>query len=101
MTYTRGAAGGYPEYQLLWSNGVEETQETMIDMDFQVLSPSTVSQDMFLQNLSGPVPDTDDPMNSIFHVCVPGGATCVRLVAAEKGVTGAPGTLGITLTAAG
>ncbi len=101
MTYIRGADGGYPVYQLLWSNGVEETQETMIDMDFTILDPSTVSQDMFLQNLSGPIPDSDNAVNSIFRVCVPGGATCVRLIAAEKGVIGTPGTLGITLTAAG
>ena len=101
MTYTRGADGGYPIYQLLWSNGVEETQETMIDMDFTILSPSSVSQDMFLQNLSGPVPDSNNPMNSIFRVCVPGGATSVRLIAAEKGIIGTPGILGITLTAAG
>jgi hypothetical protein len=99
ITYTRGAAGGYPKFRLLWGNGVEETQETMVDMNFSVLSPSTVSQDMFLQNLTGPVPDTDDPVNSILHVCVPGGATTVRLLACEEGAPANPGTVGVTLTA--
>jgi hypothetical protein len=98
-TYTRGAAGGYPKFKLLWGNGVEETQETMVDMNFTVLSPSTVAQDMYLQNLTGPVPDTDDPVNSILHVCVPGGATTVRLLACEEGAPATPGTIGVTLTA--
>jgi hypothetical protein len=98
-TYTRGAVGGYPKFKLLWGNGVEETQETMVDMNFAVLSPSTVAQDMYLQNLTGPVPDTDDPVNSILHVCVPGGATTVRLLACEEGVPANPGTIGVTLTA--
>jgi len=81
ITYTRGAPGGYPQFKLLWGNGVEETQETMIDMNFEVLSPSSIDQDMYLQNLSGPVPDTDSPVNSILRAGVPGGATTVRLVA--------------------
>ena len=99
-SYVRGAPGGFPVFRLLWGNGVEETQETMIDMDFEVLSPAQSNQDIYLQNLTGPVPDTDAPVNFILHVCVPGGATCVRLIAAEKGATASPGTLGLTLTAA-
>lgn len=100
VTYTRGAAGGYPHFKLLWGNGVEETQETMIDMNYEVLPTSTAVQNMYLQNLDGPIPNTDAPVNSILHVCVPGGATTVRLLAAEEGQPGAPGSAGITLTAA-
>lgn len=99
-SYVRGTAGGFPIFRLLWSNGVEETQETMVDMDFEVLSSAQSNQDIYLQNLTGPVPDTDAPVNFILHVCVPGGATCARLIAAEKGATASPGTLGLTLTAA-
>jgi hypothetical protein len=97
--YTRGAVGGYPKFRLLWGNGVEETQETMIDMNYDVLSPSTVAQGMYLQNLTGPIPDTDNPVNSILHVCVPGGATTARLLACEEGTPATPGTIGVTLTA--
>ena len=79
---------------------MEETQETMLDVDFEVLSGGSAEQDLYLQNLTGPVPDDDNPVNFILYTSVPGGATSVRLVAAEKGVTASPGTLGLTLTAA-
>jgi hypothetical protein len=99
VTYTRGAVGGYPEFKVLWGNGVEETQETMTDMNYDVLPTSTAIQNMYLQDLTGPIPDSDAPVNSIIYVSIPGGATTVRLIASEKGKPGTQGTVGVSLTA--
>jgi len=99
ITYVRGIADGYPEFKLLWGNGVEESQETMIDFNYTVSDP-TATQNMYLQDLAGPIPDSNAPVNSIIHICVPGGALTARLIVAEKGQPGAPGSVGITLTAA-
>lgn len=100
ISYTRGAAGGYPALRLLWGNGTEETQSTLINSDFITLSSLRSQQEMFLEDLKGPVPDSNDIIGFTIETTVPGGATTVRLLAAEGGVIGAPGTIGITLTAA-
>jgi hypothetical protein len=100
ISYTRGANGGYPIFKLLWGNGVEESQETMIDLSDVSNAPSTAIQNMYLQDLAGPVPETNSPVNSILYINVPGGAVTVRLLASEKGQLGTPGSVGITLTAA-
>lgn len=100
ITYTRGADGGFPLFRLLWGNGTEETQSTLIDTDFTTLSTVASSQDMFLNDLKGPVPTNGNPIHFTLETGVPGGATTVRLLAAEGGVVGAPGTVSISLTAA-
>jgi len=99
VTYTRGAPGGYPVVRLMWGDGVAETQETLIDTSVDPVQPVT-SQNMYLQDLDGPIPPDGYPISFIVETRVPGGAKTVRLIAAEKGVPGAPGTIGITLTAA-
>jgi hypothetical protein len=101
LSYTRGFVNGFPVLRLLWGNGVEETQETLVDSDITVLTPALSSQNMFLQDLDGPIPQDDNPVNFILYVTVPGGSKTVRLLVAEKGVPGAPGTIGIALTASG
>jgi len=98
ITYRRGAPGGFPLLRLKWGNGVEETQETLVDKEIMGTGPN-VTQNMFLQDLEGPVPVDDNPITFILEADVPGGATTVRLIASEGGVLGAPGTIGITLTA--
>ena len=99
LSYTRGILGGFPALRLLWGNGQEESQETLVDSDISI-SGETSIQSMFLQELDGPTPSNNDPLNFVLETTVPGGARTVRLVAAEKGETGIPGTLIITLTAA-
>jgi hypothetical protein len=99
ISYTRGAAGGYAGFRLLWGNGVEETQESLVDVDINKESSSNSSQSISLLDLCGPTPIDDNKINFIFYVTAPGGSSTVRLVACEKGVTGSPGTIGIVLTA--
>lgn len=98
ITYTRGAPQGFAAFRLLWGNGQDEHQETVIDTEVQDDS-LTAAQSMFLQNLEGPVPVDGLPVNFVLYVTVPGGSNRVRLLAAEKGMPGLPGTIGVTLTA--
>lgn len=99
VTYSRGAERGYPVFRLLWGNGVEETPETVLDSDINPGGSPFVSQNLFVQDLYGPTPVSDDPVTFVLYASTPGGATTVRLIAAEKGVPATPGTIGITLTA--
>ena len=98
VTYTRGSSGGFPALRLMWGNGVEETQETLIDSDITT-SNQVSTQGMFLQELDGPVPPDGNPVSFILETTAPGGAKTVRLIACESGKPGTPGVLGITLTA--
>jgi hypothetical protein len=98
VTYSRGAVGGYASLRLMWGNGTEETQETLIDMDYATYNQFSL-QNLSLQEFEGPVPPDDSPVNFMIEAGVPGGSTTVRLIATEGGVPAAPGTIGITLTA--
>lgn len=99
ITYTRGAVGGFAIFKLLWGNGTEEIQETIWDQDIQNDDSAHATQFLFLQNLEGPIPIDDVPLTFILYATLPGGSNRVRLLAAEKGVPGSPGIIGITLTA--
>jgi hypothetical protein len=98
VTYTRGAPGGYPSVRLLWGDGTTESQETIIDVHTSGTEP-TSAQNLFLQEMNGPVPADGNPISFIVEGSVPGGASTARLIVAEKGAPGTPGTAGITLTA--
>ncbi|HEY8095938.1 MAG TPA: hypothetical protein VIE65_07540 [Methylobacter sp.] len=100
ITYTRGAPGGYAIMRLLWGNGIEETQTTIISGTVFPVDPSTlVAQAMRLSDLMSPIPVTNAPVMFSLEAGVPGGATTVRLLAAEGGVPGAPGTIAVSITA--
>ncbi len=99
ITYTRGAPGGYALLRILWGNGTEENQQTLLDTDITINNANSL-QNLFLQDLEGPVPPNDNPVNFMIETRVPGGATTVRVIATEGGVPGGPGFIGITLTAA-
>ena len=98
ITYAYGAPGGYVLLKILWGNGTEETPQTLVDFDITIIQPNSL-QNMLVQNLEGPIPQNVDPISFLVEANVPGGATTVRLIAAEGGIPGIPGCLGITLTA--
>lgn len=100
ITYTRGAAGGFGLFKLMWGNGTEEIQSTMIDLDYHGINPANSMQDMYVNVLKGPEPIDNNPVSFGIEAKIPGGSTTVRLLAAEGGVLGAPGVVTITLTAA-
>jgi hypothetical protein len=98
INYTRGFTGGFTSLRLMWGNGTEETQETLLNTEFTPNDPYS-DQSLYLQDLDGPIPQNNSPVSFMIEAAVPGGATTVRLLASEGGVPGSPGTLGITLTA--
>lgn len=99
VTYRRAAPGGYAIVRILWGNGVEETQSTVIDTGMSVLTSALSSQDMFLNDLTGPMPPDDNPVSFAVETSVPGGAVTARLLVAERGTPGIPGTISVALTA--
>lgn len=100
INYTRGAPGGFAVVRLLWGNGTEETQATVLSAVPTTVTNVISAQAARLSDLVGPKPDTDDEISFMVEASVPGGSTTVRLLAAEGGVLGAPGSASITLTAA-
>lgn len=98
ITYRRGAPGGRPLLRLLLGNGTEEVQSTMLDADFAPSGPTAV-QDLYLNDLRGPAPSTDDSVTFNLEVSVAGGIRTARLLLAETGMIGSPGTASISLTA--
>jgi hypothetical protein len=93
ITYTRAVPGGFCVIRLKWGNGVEETQATVL-----LTSSTPGDQVMRLSDLMGPIPEDDLPSSFMLETSVPGGASTVRLLAAEGGVIGLPGTASISLT---
>lgn len=100
ITYTRGAIGGFTVLRLFWGNGVEEVQSTLVNENMNQITTALVSQDMFIDDLKGPVPTDNNPISFLLEVSPPGGAKTVRLRSAE-GSPGTPGSISITLTASG
>ena len=99
VQYTRGAPNGFATFRLFWGNGVEETQETIFDADINQEDSAHAFQSFLIQDLHGPMPADNSPINFVLSTSVPGGVTTARLIAAEGGVPISPGTITITLTA--
>ncbi len=93
VTYTRAVPGGFCVIRLKWGNGTEETQATVL-----MASSTPGDQVMRLSDLMGPIPGDDSPIGFMLETSVPGGSSTVRLLAAEGGVVGLPGTASISLT---
>jgi len=98
ITYTRGSYGGHAILRLMWGNGIEETQSTLINENFVEINTAESSQNMFINDLVGPAPINNNPISFMLETASPGGTKTVRLLAAEGG-SGTPGTISITLTA--
>jgi hypothetical protein len=101
-TYTRGAAGGFPRFQPMYGNGTEEVQSMVIDSSsFTAAAVPQGRYNVFQEQINGPIPAAGTPILYCLRVCMEGGNTTFRLLAAEAGVVGTPGTLAITLTGSG
>lgn len=98
IKYRRNSAGGRGSFKLLWGNGTEEAQSTLIDEAFTDIN-ATSSQSMFLNVYNGPTPSNNDFITFSIETVVPGGSKTVRLLASELGVPMDPGVIEITLTA--
>lgn len=99
LTYTRGAAGGQAKYRILVGNGTEEGDLSVVDVTL-VASQPFASQQMYGQVLLGEIPQSASAVSQELTVNIQGGWTTIRVIGAENGVSGTPGTLAIALTAA-
>jgi hypothetical protein len=98
IKYAHGVSGGFPVVRLMWGNGTEETQSSIINGTFSSLGSAYASNQVRLNDLIGPTPSGDDPIFFMVESSVPGGSTTVRLLIAEGGVIGLPGVAEISLT---
>lgn len=98
IKYTHGVTGGFPVLRLMWGNGVEEIASTIINQSFIQFDGFLATNQMRVSDLLGPIPEGDAPISFMLESSVPGGSTMVRLLVAEGGQIGVPGTVEITLT---
>lgn len=98
VTYTRGAAGGYPQFQMLWGNGTEEGPEMVRDTALIVAQPLGIEQG-YQFRMYGPTPSGAGAITYVIAFDVPAGATTAKLLAAELGAVGTPGTIAIAYCA--
>lgn len=96
VTYTIGAAGGFPLFRLLFGNGTEEGNDVVLNTAIAVAQPFGTQQ-IFEQTIEGPHPSSGAAINFVIATRVPRGATTARIVAAEGGVPATPGTIAIAL----
>jgi hypothetical protein len=96
ITYTRGAAGGFALLKVLFSNGTEEGNDIVIDQSVTVAQPFG-TQPIYEQVIQAPAPADANPIVFVLPVKVAVGSTNVRLLAAEGGVVGTPGTMAIAV----
>jgi hypothetical protein len=99
ITYTRGAAGGYPKFHLEWGNGTETALEVSFG-EASAVQPY-LQQNVYQGELLGPTPTDGNAISYVLTVENTKGATQVRLLAAEAGITATPGTIAIAITGSG
>ena len=96
VTYTRGGVGGYPKFQMEWGTDVDSTDgyhELIEDLAVFVGSGAIGSAPTYIDEIPGPVPQSASALKYVLQFSVPYGVTRFRLIAAEEGDTGNPGTL--------
>lgn len=94
VTYTRGAAGGYPVLRPQWTEGSKTISPTTVDRTPESAN-GYARRRLYLEELQGIAPDDANPISFDVSFGVPRTATGVRLLVAEGGVVGTPGTIEI------
>lgn len=98
ITYTRGGAGGYPIFDVQWSDDADECSELVLDeASFTAAAPSG-NVNVYMQKLLGPAPADGNPVGYMLALIVPYGATKGRLLVAEGGAVDTPGTVTVAYT---
>ena len=97
ITYTRGAAGGYPQFKIEWGNGTEAGISQIVGA--ATVSGSTAVRPLYdeILDIQGLHPSSAAAVTSAMTLYVPRGVTTFRLLAAEVGVVGTPGTCAIAV----
>lgn len=101
VTYTRGAAGGFPAFRTQWSNGVEQGFDMVEDVASLAVANPIASTNVYQHEILGPAPSSNTAIVYPLVFSVPDNTTSIRLIAAERGVPGTPGTILVALTGSG
>lgn len=101
LTYTQGAAGGYPAISVIWGNGTENSFDAVLDLSSFTVAGELGETDIYVNSLNGVPPPDGNALSWVEPFKVPAGATSVVLSAREVGVVGTPGTIVAALTGAG
>lgn len=101
VTYARGAAGGFPAFRAQWTNGTELANEAVEDLASLAIAQPFGSVNVLQQEILGPAPADDSGLTYPLVFEVPDASIGVRLLAAERGAPGTPGTIAIALTGSG
>jgi len=94
VTYTRGAAGGYPVFRPQWTEGSKTISPTVVNRT-PISSNGYARRRLYLDELQGIAPSDANPLSMDVSYEIPRTATGIRLLAAEAGATGSPGTIEI------
>jgi hypothetical protein len=98
ITYTRGASGGYPGVRIVLGNGTDEGDVLTVDPNITSSLPYG-KQTGYATELLGSQPQDASAITFCITIDVRGGATKLKVLLAEVGVTGTPGTAAVYLTA--
>lgn len=108
ITYTRGAAGGYPAIRA-WSKPMPSASVPAPGfyrvpiLDLASFAPAAPEgrENFYLEELLGPIPADGNPINYELTWVLPANAAIFRLQLAERGVVGTPGTVAVLWTGDG
>lgn len=100
ITYTRGDAGGQPVFKLQWGNGTEVDANELLQQDAGLAITNDEAEiPLFNERpLLPPPPDANPQVYTLPVQVLDMGARKLRLLVAEKGAPGTPGTVAIAYT---
>lgn len=101
ITYTRGGAAGAPAFRLEGTNGTEQARQLIQDDSSLAVTQPNATVNVEMETLLGPIPADGSAVVYKLPYTVDPGETGVRLLAAEVGNVGAPGTILIAITGEG
>jgi hypothetical protein len=111
VKYTRGAAGGFPTFRHEYSNAspfeianasagtYDVAREIILDPTSITAAAPNATIDAFLEQVNGPAPASGSAITfCLTYERLPAACRAVRLLVAEAGVVGTPGTCNIYMT---
>lgn len=104
VTYTRGAAGGYPGIRVAYRNtgsGVRDYQAPIVDLASFAAAAPLADVNFYQEELKGPIPASDAPIYYELTFDLPANTVAVILKVRELGVPATPGTIAVDWTADG
>lgn len=103
VTYTRGAAGGYPKIRPVWTFALEGTPATTVSArdttnnSTATVSGASITVDNHLSVVALKSLTDANPDSVVVQLATPPNATHLEIECAEVGNTGTPGTIVVAI----